>query len=468
MRSCLGKAAQRTEGKANYQRNKEAENGKRYQMVNLLFGVGGIVVLLVMIVLGTPIGIAMGLVGFVGIWLLRGWDAAIGALYLIPHSSIASFTLAVIPMFILMGYLAFHLGLTDKAYEAAHKWTSGVKGGLGVATIFAAAVFGACCGSSVAATAAFGKMALPQMLRRGYDERLASGCVAAAGTLAALIPPSLLFVLYAIITEQSVGKLLIAGILPGILTALVFALLVLLIAHLRPDLVGGKNDIEESDWKERIRSLGDLWPVILLFLIVVAGIYSGFFNPTEAGAAGSLACLLVGFLARRVTGKALRDVTIETARSLAVIGVLIVGVFIFVQFISLSGLPSFLAFTVSKWSVPLPITIASVYLVYLVLGCFLDAFGLLMLTVPFFFPLAVHLGFSPIWFGVIVVKLTEIGLLTPPVGVQVYVLKSVAPEVPTEAIFKGAMWFWGADLLTITILTLFPSISLLLPQMMSG
>jgi len=436
-------------------------------MDNLVVGALGVVFLLILIILGFPVGIAMGVTGFLGILIMKGLGTAIGALYFIPHSSVASFTLAVIPMFILMGYLAFYLGLTDKAFDAAYKWTSRIRGGLGVATTMAAAVFGACCGSSVAATAAFGRMALPQMLNHQYDPRLASGCVAAAGTLAALIPPSILFVLYGVVTEQSVGKLLIAGVIPGILTAVSFSFFVLILARLKPQLAPfGEISIKFS-WKEKVSSLKGIWPVALLFLIVVGGIYSGLFTPTEAGAAGSLTCLLIGWSAGKVSKKALWEITLDTARSLAIIGVLIVGVFLLVQFISLSGLPSFIAKTVSNWALPIPVTLVMIYLVYLILGCFLDAFGLLLLTVPFFLPVIIHLGLNPIWFGVIVVKLTEIGLLTPPVGIQIYVLKSVSPEnISTETIFNGAMWFWIVELVTIALLTAFPIISLWLPERM--
>lgn len=432
-------------------------------------GMIAVVLLLFLIIIGFPVGIAMGLIGFLGLMVLKGWGTATGALYFLPHSSIASFTLAVIPMFILMGYLAFHLGLTDQAYDATFKLTSRIKGGLGVATTIAAAIFGACCGSSVAATAAFGRMALPQMLEHKYDPRLSCGCVAAAGTLAALIPPSILFVLYAIVTEQSVSRLLIAGIIPGFLTAANFALFILILVKLKPQLAPLKETNIVYSWKEKFYSLKSLWPVFILFLIVVGGIYSGLFTPTEAGAAGSLSCLLIGLAAKKVTWKALWEVTLDTARSLAIIGVLIIGVFLLVQFISLSGLPSFIAKSVSSWSVPIPITLIMIYMVYLALGCFLDAFGLLLLTVPFFFPVITHLGLNPIWFGVVVVKLVEIGLLTPPVGIQVYVLKSVAPvDISTEIIFRGAMWFWIVDLFTIGILTAFPIISLWLPRLMGN
>lgn len=434
-----------------------------------MIGALGVVLLLILIVIGLPVGIAMGVTGFLGLLVLKGWQAALGGLFFLPHTAVASFTLAVIPMFLLMGYLAFYLGLTDKAYDAAFKWTHRVKGGLGVATMLAAAIFGACCGSSVAATAAFGRMALPQMLARKYDPRLAAGCVASAGTLAALIPPSILFVLYGIVTEVSVSKLLIAGVMPGILTALMFSLSIVILVKFKPHLAPMQAEDIIFTLREKLSAIKDLLPVAVLFLVIVGGIYSGLFTPTEAGAAGSVVCLIVGFAGRKVTWNVLWEVTLETARSVAIIGVLMVGVFLLVQFVSFSGLPSFIAKTVSEWNVPLAVTLLGIYVVYLILGCFLDAFGLVLLTVPFFFPVILNLGLDAIWFGVIVVKLAEIGLLTPPVGIQIYVLKSVAPEgMTTETIFKGAMWFWIIDLITIVLLSLFPIISLWLPNMMKG
>jgi len=398
-------------------------------MINLdpaLLGVLSFIAFIALLILGLPIGMAMALMGFCGIWMMKGSTVALNALFQLPFSAISSWLLSVIPMFILMGYIAFYAGFTRDAYDAAYKWVGRFPGGLAIATLIGAALFGACSGSSVAATAALGKVALPEMERYHYDRRLAAGTVAMGGTLDALIPPSILLVLYGVITEESIAKLLIAGILPGILSMVCFILLVIFRVLLRPELAPRG---EKFSWKERFLSLKGTIGIGIIFVAIIGGLYTGIFTPTEAGAVGAFACLILSLVMRRMEWMNFQKVVYDSLKVFSSIFLII--------------------------------------LVYLILGCFMDALGLLFLTVPFIFPAVVALGFNPIWFGIIVVKMLEIGLITPPVGIQAYVLKSVAPNISLSDIFRGFLPFFLVDLfIVIGLLTLFPQIVTFLPSMM--
>ena len=428
-----------------------------------IIGILGLFMLIVFLAIGLPIGISMGLVGFLGLFIMRG-DAAFATLYTIPYSSMASWSLSVVPMFLLMGYIAFYAGFTKDAYEAAYRWVGRLPGGVAIATLFGAAAFGACCGSSVAATAALGKIALPEMRKFNYSTRLASGVVAMGGTLAALIPPSILLVLYGIVTEQSVGKLLIAGIFPGLLSMTLFSLLVLARAVINPKLAPRG---ESSTIKERLLSLKNAIGILLIFLFVIGGIYTGIFTPTEAGALGAFITLLLSLVMGRMRWGNFKEAVMESLRVTSSVFLIVLGAYIFIQFLAVSRMP----IELSEWVASLPINryliLIGIIIVYLFLGCFLDAIGLLLLTVPFIFPAIKALGFDPIWFGVLVVKLIEIGLLTPPVGIQTYVLKGVAPDIRLEDIFLGFLPFFMVDLfLVIGLLIIFPEIATFLPSMM--
>jgi len=428
-----------------------------------LAGLLGFVAFLILLAVGVPIGIAMGVVGFVGILALKG-GAALTTLYTIPYSSVASWVLSVLPMFILMGYLAFYAGFTRDAYEAGYKMVGRLPGGMAVGTLLGAAAFGACCGSSVAATAALGKIALPELERFNYDRRLAAGAVAMGGTLAALIPPSILLVLYGIITEQSVAKLLIAGFLPGLLSMTAFALLVLTRSLMDPSL-GPRG--ERFPWGERLRSLRNALGIFIIFLAVMGGLYLGVFTPTEAGALGAFTTFCLSLVMKRLDRRNLLEAFAESLRVFSAVLLIVVGAYIFIQFLAITRLPIEFA----EWVVGLPIhrmmVLAGVVMMYLILGCFMEAIGLLLLTVPFIFPAITALGFDPVWFGVIVVKLIEIGLLTPPVGIQAYVLKGVAPQLKLGDIFLGFLPFFLVDLfIVIGLLSVFPQIALFLPGRM--
>lgn len=436
-------------------------------MINMdptLIGILGFVVFISLVIMGVPIGIGMGTVGFIGIMIHMGTPVALNTLFSLPYSATASWLLSVIPMFILMGNIAFYAGFTKDAYNAAFKWVGRFPGGLSVATLMGAAAFGACSGSSIAATAALGRLALPEMKRYKYNNSLASGVVAMGGTLSALIPPSILLVIYGVITEESIGKLLIAGILPGILSMALFAALVVIWAIIRPHHAPRG---ERFSWWERLVSLKDVAGIFLLFICVTGGIYSGLFTPTEAGAVGAFIILVMALAMRRLTTTVFKEIVMETLRVVSSIFLIVLGAYIFIQFLALTRLPVDFAQWVIGLHVHRLIIMAGVVVVYLLLGCFLDALGLILLTVPFISSAISGLGFDLIWFGVIVVKLVEIGLLTPPVGIQAYVLKGVAPELSLRVIFAGFIPFFLVDIFfVIGLLIAFPGIATFLTTFM--
>lgn len=437
-------------------------------MINLdpaLIGAMGFLVFMVLLIIGMPIGIGMATVGFLGIVALKGLNVGLATFFMIPYSATASWLLSVIPMFILMGSIAFYAGFTRDAYNAAYRWVGRFPGGLAVSTLMGAAAFGACSGSSIAATAALGRLALPEMKRFGYNHSLAAGVIAMGGTLSALIPPSILLVIYGVITEESIGRLLIAGILPGLLSMAVFAGLVVAWAKFRP---GHAPRGETFSWRERLISLKDIVGILFLFLCVTGGIYSGVFTPTEAGAVGAFIILIMAILMRRINRDIFKEIVIETLRVVSSIFLIVLGAYIFIQFLALSRLPVDFAEWVVGLHVHRMIIIAGTVAVFLIMGCFLDALGLILLTVPFISPAIFALGFDPIWFGVIVVKLVEIGLLTPPVGIQAYVLKGVAPELSLREIFSGFIPFFIVDIfIVIGLLIAFPQIATFLTTFMN-
>lgn len=436
-------------------------------MINIdptLLGFLGFIVFLVLLLIGVPLGIGMAAVGFFGIVVFKGFSTALNTLFLVPYSTTASWIFSVVPMFILMGSIAFYAGFTRDAYNAAYRWVGRFPGGISVATLMGAAAFGACSGSSVAATAALGRLALPEMERFRYDQRLAAGSVAMGGTLSALIPPSILLVLYGVISEESIGKLLIAGIIPGILSMALFAVLVIIWVKIKPEHA---PKAEKFSWKERAASLRNVIGILVLFVFVAGGIYSGMFTPTEAGAAGAFIILIMALIMRRLSWTSFKAVLGETVGVVSSVFLIIIGAHIFNQFLALTRLPVVFTELVVNLEVNRYVIIVATVFAYLFLGCFLDAFGILFLTVPFVFPAICGLGFNPIWFGVVIVKLIEIALLTPPVGVQAYILKGVAPDIPLQVIFAGFIPFFIMDIIGVLgLLIAFPQIATFLPSLM--
>jgi tripartite ATP-independent transporter DctM subunit len=433
-------------------------------MTSVDIGTIGIAVMLVLLMLRVPIGISLASVAIVGIFWLRGFDAALSILGSVPYDFISKWTLSAVPMFLLMGAIAAKSGITGALYSSIRAWVGWLPGGLAVATNFAGAGFAAICGSSLATTAAMGRTAVPEMLRLGYAPGLATGTAAAVGTLGALIPPSIMMVIYAVFAEASVGKMLVAGILPGLLTAAAYAALIIGRCTLQPSLAP-RLPFNEISWGERFRALIPVWPLPIIVIGVVGGIYSGIMTATEAGAFGAFITAVVAYSQGRLSLGVLRDGLVETAHSTTMIFTVAIGAALFTTFLALSQLPGHLASgVVEHITNPIHIVLLAAA-VYLVLGCFLDPLGILMLTLPIFLPVFKAAGIDPIWIGVILVKYLEIGLLTPPVGLNVFVMKGVmGDQISLGAIFKGVSWFLIAEAVVMTLLTLYPQIILFLPS----
>ena len=423
-------------------------------------------VLFLMLALGVHIGISLGLCGILGIYLAIGPDAAWAQLATIPFSTTNSFELAVIPLFILMGSLATQAALTTDLYRAAYAWLGRLPGGLAIATTMASAAFGAACGSTLVNAAIFTRMAMPEMARFGYDKRLSAGCIAAAGTLASLIPPSILMVIYGIITEQSIAQLLMAGLIPGLLSAGMFVLVIVLIAKWRPELCP-RPDIR-IQWSERWESLKHIWGIGFLFVLVIGGIYFGWFIPTYAGAIGAFGAFLIVLGKGRLSRGGLVDTFKDAGTTTTVIFIIVIGGMLFARFLTYTGLIT----NISDWMLGLELGpymyLAAFAVLYLILGMFLEPIAIMVMTLPVMFPILVGVGFDPIWLGVISVKLAEISLLTPPVGLNVYVVRSSSPiPLTLEEAFAGVTPFVVIDIITLLLLIAFPAISLYLPSLMS-
>ena len=431
----------------------------------LIMGLIGLLAIFVLVVLGMRIAFATALVGFVGLMVMKNMTIAAKVVGFLPHGIVAHYSLSVIPLFIIMGYYAFYAGLTNDIFHTARQWVGHLPGGLAVSTVLGCAGFAACTGASTASAAIMGRVAIPEMIKYGYHPRLAAGVVAASGTLASLIPPSVILVIYGIITEESIGALLIGGFIPGVISAIIYAGMIYTRVKINPEL--GKLQPSVS-WKERFFALKGTWGVLTLIFLIIGGIYSGIFTPTEAGGAGAFGAFLMALTMRRLSLARLKESLLETGRTTIMIFSIIVGVLIFVRFLALTGLP--LAFAEFILSLPLPRTVILLLIlsVYIFLGMFLDAIGMLMLTLPIVFPAVVALGYDPIWFGIIVVKMCEICLITPPVGLNCYVVRSVAPDIPLEDIFRGILPFLALDILTVALFIVFPQIVTFLPSTMMG
>ena len=410
---------------------------------------------------GMRIAFATALCGFAGLWILRGYTPAATLASMIPHGHLASYTLLVLPLFIMMGFFAYHAGITRDLYWMARQWLGHLPGGLAIATIIGSAGFAAACGASTAAAAVMGRVALPELKRYGYDDKVSTGCVAAGGTMATMIPPSVLMVIYGFIAEESIGALLLAGILPGLLEAFSYSLMLVLRFKVNPAL---GTSVTGVTWNQRVRSLKGVWGMIVLVVLVMGGIYTGIATPTEAAAVGACGALLLAL--PRMSRENFKSVMLETARTTSVIFAIVAGVLIFVHFLGFTGMPAALVAGIVEMDQSPMVILIAILAVYLVLGMFLDGIGMLLLTVPIILPTIRELGINPIVFGVLVVRMIEIGLITPPVGLNVYVLKSVAPKVSMGDMFRGCGWFVFVDLINVAILLAFPQIILLIPSTM--
>lgn len=428
----------------------------------LLVGIIGLGLILVLVLSGVRVVFAAALVGLLGLVELLGWGPAAGIAGTIPHSKSSVYALSVLPMFIFIGFIAFHAGMTQQLFDAARKWVGWLPGGLAVATVFATAGFAAVSGASTATAAVFSRVAIPEMLSNGYDKKLAAGVVAAGGTLASLIPPSAILVIYAIIVEESVGQLLLAGFLPGLVSALIYAAIIICWAKFKPEdapSVGGYT------WKERVASLPGISPIFLVVFIIMSAIYQGWATPTEAGALGATVIFVLALL-KGTSVSTIRGALMESAKLTVMIFSLIWGVLIFVRFLGFSGLPeAFTSWIIGIDAPPIVIMIC-ILLAYAVLGMFMDAIGMLLLTLPVVYPAVLALGYDSIWFGIIVVKMAEVCLITPPIGLNCFVVNGVRPDISLSQVFRGIALFFIADVITIALLLAFPEIVTWLPSLM--
>ena len=429
-----------------------------------LVGVIGIGALFILIFSGIPVGFLLAILGFIGFSYLTSFGAGANLIAKDYFANFSSYSLTVIPMFIFMGQIAFNSGTSQRLYDFAYKMVGQSRGGLAMATALACAGFSAICGSTNATAATMGTVALPEMKRYHYDPKLATGVVAAGGSLGILIPPSVVFIIYGIMTQESIGKLFVAGILPGILLTGLFIITIYILCRRNPHLAPSGPKVS---FKEKLASLSKLIETIILFILVMGGLFSGFFTPTEAGAVGAGGALIIAIVRRKLTWGAFKASIWDTTKTSCMVLVIVTGAAVFGHFLAVTRIP----FDLAVWAggLPLPSTaiIALIILVYLIGGCFIDSLALVLLTVPIFFPVITTLGFNPIWFGVIIVLVTQIGVVSPPLGTNVYIIKGVAGDISLSTIFKGVFPFLVDMVICTAIIVLFPEIALFLPNAMA-
>jgi C4-dicarboxylate transporter, DctM subunit len=431
-----------------------------------LVSLGG---MLVLIALRVPIGIAMGAVAFLGFWYLRNFNVALSALSDTPFVFAASWDLSAIPMFLLMGAIAGNSGIGTTLFRAAHAWFGALPGGLAVATNWACAGFGAASGSSVAAAAVMARLAVPEMLKHKYDKGLATGVCASGGTLDALIPPSITFVIYGVFAEVSVPKLLIAGILPGLLTAAVYMLMIMARCWINPTLAPPVAFADRAAlWRERRDSLAGIWPILVLIIGVIGGLYAGVVTPTEGGAAGAFLAAVIGLAQRKLTLAGFVDALQDAMATTAQLFFVGIGAILYTKFLALAGTADMFKQVIGDWALDPLLLVVAVSIVYIILGTFMDPLGMILLTIPVFVPMFAALGLDLVWLGVLVVKYIGISLLTPPVGFNIYVVASATDNsIPLQTIYRGCYWFLACEVVIMALLIAFPQISLFLPNLMS-
>ena len=423
----------------------------------------GFVALFVLMLLRVPVGMAMGLVGVSGFAFLVNGDAA---LKIIGHTSmrtVTDYTFGVIPMFLLMGAFVTNSGMSRELFRAANSFVGHFRGGLGIATIAACAGFAAISGSSVATAATFATVAYPEMRRYNYPQSFATGVIAAGGTLGAMLPPSTVLAVYGIITEQDIGKLFIAGIIPGLLAAAMDMLTVVVIGRLRP---GFLPVAPRHSWKERLVGLRDIWAMLLLFIFVIGGLYGGLFTPTEAGGVGAIGALIIGVIRGKLDGLQIRRSLLQAVRTAAAVLTVLIGALLFGYFLTVTQTPQKVTVFLTGLGLGRYGVLALIMVTYIALGCLMDSLAMIILTIPIIFPVITQLGFDPIWFGIIIVMTVELGLIHPPVGMNVFVIKSVVQEVSFSTIFRGVLPFIITDLIRLVILIAFPILALWLPSQM--
>ncbi|GGA17331.1 TRAP transporter large permease [Neptunicoccus cionae] len=434
-------------------------------MTDVAIGLTGLGSLMALIALRVPIGVSLIGVSFIGLWSLMGSRVAWGALGVIPYQFTANWVLSSIPMFLFLGFISYHTQLTKGMFNAARIWLSAIPGGLAIAAIFGSAGFAAVSGSSIACSAAMGRIAIPEMMKHKYHPELATGTVAVAGTIGALIPPSIILILYGVIAQVSIAKLFLGGISAGILTTVGYIIVVLVRVKLNPELAPERD--EKTSLSERILALKDTWPIFLIMIGIFGGLFGGIFTPTEAGAVGAFLACIVALISGELTLERFLKAARETTMTTASLLIIAIGASLLTRFLALSGAGDYLSSGIMSVASNPALLMLGIVLVYLLMGMFLEPIGAMLLTLPIILPVVDNSGWSLLWFGIVLTKLLEIGMITPPIGMNVFVIKSVVGDlVKTSAIFRGVMWFIVMDLAIVALLSAFPALVLFLPELL--
>ncbi|NLL83062.1 MAG: TRAP transporter large permease [Lentisphaerae bacterium] len=423
-------------------------------------GVLGCIVLVVLLMCSLPVGFVMAVTGVVGYAVVINTQAALSVLSADLFDTLASYSLTVIPLFVFMGQVSFHAGISGRLFNAAYHWLGWIRGGLAMAAVGACAAFGAICGSGPATAATMAAVALPEMRKYGYDARLASGTVAAGGGVGMLIPPSVVFIVYGILTEQSIGKLFIAGVLPGVVVAILFCAVIMIWCTMRPSLA---PRTQRYSLREKMRSLSGVVETLVLFTFVMGGMFVGWFTPTEGAAVGAVGSVVIAAVGGNCSWRMLARAAEETVRTSCMVLVIVAGATMFGHFLAVTRIPGELASWLTGLPLPGWMIVVLIMGFYLLAGCFIDALALVMLTVPIFYPVVMELGFDPIWFGVMIVLVTQMGVITPPVGVNVYVVSGISRTIPLQTVFRGSVPFLLALIVAVALLILFPGMATYLP-----
>lgn len=432
-------------------------------MNDSIFGLAGFGLALLLIAFGVPVAIAMSAIGVIGYWWLNGWAGIAYIMGSTPFESVFPYSFSVIPLFVMMGVFAARAGLSRSLFDMLNSFLGHVRGGLAVTTIGASALFGSICGSSLATVATIGRVAIPEMRRHGYSDSISAATVAAGGTLGVLIPPSILLVIYGLLTQSSIGKLFVGALIPGLLGTLLYVLAVLLQVRLSPSVAPKAVRV---DWRQRFRLLGRIWPVALLFVVVIGGIYTGWFSPTEAAAVGAVGAFLLALLSAGMTRTGMKDTVAETAGLTGMIFLILIGAALFTAFIESTGLPQFLIQEIELMGLSPLMVMILILIFYLVLGCFMDSMSMILLTVPLIAPLVTQIGYDPIWFGIMVVTVAEVGLITPPIGMNLFVVQATVPGLKQSTVVKGIWPFVLMDVVRMLLLLAFPMLVLWMPSSM--
>ncbi|WP_295522431.1 TRAP transporter large permease [Limnohabitans sp. Rim8] len=421
----------------------------------------GLLAMLILAFARVPLAIAMGLVGFAGLWWMRGLNPALASVTSTVYEAGFEYTLSVVPLFILMGNFVTRAGMSRELYRAAYTLVGHFRGGLAMATVMACAGFGSVCGSSIATAATMTKVAYPSMKDHGYSGQLAAGAIAAGGTLGILIPPSTILVIYGLVTETSIGKLFAAGMVPGLLAVLMMCLTIAFLTWRDPS---SGPAAERSSWSQRMDAMKDVWAVAVLFVLVMGGIYGGVFTTTEGAGIGAFGAFIIALLRRSLNWPVTLDILVESARTTGMLFMILVGALVFANFVNFTTLPSDLKSLVSTHNISPVAVMIAICAIYIVLGAAMEELSMVLLTLPVFFPLVVSLGFDPVWFGIVIVLVVMIGLISPPVGMNMFVVRNMLPELSTATIFKGVMPFVYTLVVVLALLVAFPQIALFLPQ----